>query len=89
MNGTTAVMTRVAAAALLACGATTTAQAFTFETEGGVRGNFDSTITTGIGVRGQNPSCKLVGDPSYCDAADVFGRLEQAEALLAAIRDGE
>jgi hypothetical protein len=60
---------RVAMAALAACcGA---AQAFTFEA-GNVRGNFDSTLTLSAGMRLKNPSCSLVGDLTYCDAADVF-----------------
>jgi hypothetical protein len=33
--------------------------AFTFETEG-IRGNFDSTITVGVGIRAKNPSCDLI-----------------------------
>lgn len=35
------------------------AQAFTFEL-GGVRGNFDSTITVGTGIRLKNPDCTLI-----------------------------
>src|SRR5664279_1733354 len=35
------------------------ASAFTFETES-ISGNFDSTVTTGIGIRAKNPSCNLV-----------------------------
>jgi hypothetical protein len=35
------------------------AAAFTFETES-ISGNFDSTVTTGIGIRAKNPSCNLV-----------------------------
>jgi hypothetical protein len=60
----------VATAALAAFCAS--ASAFTFETES-VRGNFDSTISAGIAVRAKNPSCSLVGDPSFCAEADVFG----------------
>ncbi|HMQ71189.1 MAG TPA: DUF1302 domain-containing protein [Rubrivivax sp.] len=67
---TTRALRRTALAALAACGAA--AQAFTFDAGGGVRGNFDSTITAGLGVRAGNPSCSLVGDLSYCDAADIF-----------------
>ena len=59
----------IALAALAACA--TAAHAFTFETEG-VRGNFDSTITLGAGVRAKDPSCARVGDLSYCDGADIF-----------------
>lgn len=47
------------------------AAAVTFES-GGIKGSFDSTITTGIGVRLQNPKCSLIGDPSVCAGADVF-----------------
>ncbi len=63
------LLRRVALAALAAssCGA----QAFTFDT-GTVRGNLDSSITAGMGVRAKNPSCSLVGDLAYCDAADIF-----------------
>ena len=48
------LLRRVALAALAAssCGA----QAFTFDT-GTVRGNLDSSITAGMGVRAKNPSC--------------------------------
>jgi len=51
------------------------AQAFTFETEN-FSGNFDSTITTGIGIRAKNAGCNLVaagasgdGAPGGCAAA--------------------
>ncbi len=60
----------LALAAFICCGGA--AQAFTFDAEGGVRGNFDSTITIGLGSRAKNPSCSLVGDLAYCDAADIF-----------------
>lgn len=47
----------VAIAALaLGCGA---AQAFTFES-GDIRGNFDSTVQAGLGLRMQSPSCSLI-----------------------------
>lgn len=61
---------RMALAASVLCSGA--AQAFTFEFEG-VRGNFDSTVTAGLGLRANNPSCERVGDPAYCAAADVFG----------------
>lgn len=35
------------------------ASAFTFETEN-ISGNFDSTISTGIGIRAKNPSCNMI-----------------------------
>lgn len=59
----------IALAAVAACAGG--AQAFTFDA-GSVSGNFDSTVSVGMGMRAKNPSCSLVGDPSYCDAADVF-----------------
>ncbi len=59
----------VALAGLVAC---TKAAGFTFESDG-IRGNFDSTVTTGLGVRAGDPSCSRVGDPSFCADADVFG----------------
>jgi len=50
------------------------ASAFTFETES-ISGNFDSTITAGIGIRAKSPSCNLVsagasgsGAPGGCTA---------------------
>lgn len=39
--------------------ASASAQAFTFEFDG-VRGNFDSTLTVGTGIRLQDPACTLV-----------------------------
>jgi len=45
------------AAAMLVAGVD--AQAFTFQNES-VSGNFDSTITTGFGIRAKSPSCNLV-----------------------------
>jgi hypothetical protein len=64
---------RLRAVALAALGACTAAsQAVTFDNEW-VKGNFDSTLTTGLGIRARNPSCQRVGDPSYCASADVFG----------------
>jgi len=56
------------------------AAALTFETEN-FSGNFDSTITTGIGVRTKSPSCNLVvkgasgaGAPSGClEATSALG----------------
>lgn len=51
------------------------AQAFTFQTEN-VSGNFDSTITAGVGIRAKDPSCSLIlknpggsGAPSGCTEA--------------------
>ncbi|MDE2371505.1 MAG: DUF1302 domain-containing protein [Burkholderiales bacterium] len=38
-----------------------TAQAFTFE-GGGIRGNFDSTVSAGLGMRTKSPDCALVTD---------------------------
>ncbi|MFO1268496.1 MAG: DUF1302 domain-containing protein [Rubrivivax sp.] len=57
------------ACALAAAGGS--ALAFTFDSDG-IRGNFDSTITGGTGVRLKNPSCARVGDPAYCPTADVY-----------------
>lgn len=48
----------VAACTLLGAGS---AQAFTFETED-LRGNFDSTISAGIGIRAKQPACSLIVD---------------------------
>jgi hypothetical protein len=60
----------VTLAAAMCCAAQ--AQAFTFETDE-VRGNFDTTVTVGTGVRTSDPSCARVGDPSYCGDANVAG----------------
>ena len=57
------------AAALLACFGG--AQAFDFESDG-IRGNFDSTVSAGLGLRMNSPSCGLllqggsIGAPSGC-----------------------
>jgi len=51
----------VAALAATLAGGFPTAQAFTFEM-GDVRGNFDSTITAGAGIRARDPSCWAVTD---------------------------
>lgn len=59
MNTARAVLKPAALAALAACMGG--AQAFTFETEN-IRGNFDSTISAGIGVRAMVPSCSLITD---------------------------
>jgi hypothetical protein len=48
------------------------AQGFTFES-GSIKGSFDSTVTTGLAVRAKDPACALIGDPSVCPGADVFG----------------
>lgn len=57
----------LSAAAVLA-GAMPAAHAFRFDA-GDIQGSLDSTFTTGIGVRAQDPSCSLVGDPnSSCRA---------------------
>lgn len=57
-----------AAVALLAAAGSPSAHAFRFEM-GSIDGAFDSTFTTGIGVRAQDPACSLVGDPtSSCGA---------------------
>jgi hypothetical protein len=61
-----------ALAAVLAITGSAPAAAFTFEREG-IQGSLDSTITMGLGVRAGNPQCALVGDPTYCAAADPFG----------------
>jgi hypothetical protein len=42
------------------------AQAFTFETES-VRGNFDSTLSMGTGMRANSPSCSLITDGAVDD----------------------
>ena len=57
MNKARAVFKSAALAALCAC--IGGAQAFTFETEN-IRGNFDSTISAGMGIRAQGPSCSLL-----------------------------
>jgi len=63
---------RTALAAAICTLAGLDARAVTFEFEGG-RGNFDSTLTTGTGVRVKEPSCTLItggatgaGAPSGC-----------------------
>lgn len=55
------------------------ANAFTFQT-GEISGNFDSTVSLGIGVRAQDPSCNLVvsgasgsGAPSGCTTINGVG----------------
>lgn len=70
MNRKKLALRSVALAAAGAC--LGTANAFTFESEL-ARGNFDSTVTTGMAVRTKDPSCSRVGDPSFCADADVFG----------------
>ena len=52
-----------AAVSMVAAAASPPAQAFRFEM-GDIQGSLDSTITTGIGVRAQDPSCSLTGDPT-------------------------
>ncbi|MBK7059742.1 MAG: DUF1302 domain-containing protein [Rubrivivax sp.] len=59
MNPARALLTPAAAAALMAC--IGGAQAFTFQNES-VRGNFDSTLSLGAGVRAKAPSCSLITD---------------------------
>jgi hypothetical protein len=64
---------RRSAISLAVCAlAVPTAQAFTFEFDG-VRGNFDSTVSAGTGIRLKDPDCKLViagasgnGAPTGC-----------------------
>lgn len=51
-----------ALASLLAAMAAPSVQAFRFEA-GEIQGSLDSTITAGMGVRANDPSCTLVGDP--------------------------
>ena len=51
----------LAAVAMLAAGVD--AQAFTFQTES-VSGNFDSTVTLGVGVRTKSPACGLINKDS-------------------------
>lgn len=46
-------------AALALAAAAAPAAAFTFEA-GGIRGNLDSTVSAGLGVRTKSPSCRLV-----------------------------
>lgn len=53
----------VSAAMALLGAASQSAHAFRFEA-GDIQGSLDSTFTTGIGVRAQDPSCSLVGDPT-------------------------
>lgn len=55
------------------------AAAFTFETES-ISGSFDSTVSFGVGVRGQDPSCNLVvagasgsGAPTGCTTTAGVG----------------
>lgn len=60
----------IAAAVCAACASTT--HAFTFESDS-VRGNFDTTVSTGAAIRAHDPSCSRIGDPSVCPTADVFG----------------
>ena len=59
MNKARALLKPAALAALATC--IGGAQAFTFQTED-IRGNFDSTISVGIGVRANGPSCSLITD---------------------------
>ena len=59
MNKARALLKPAALAALATC--IGGAQAFTFQTED-IRGNFDSTISLGIGVRANGPSCSLITD---------------------------
>lgn len=71
MNKTSGLALKATVVALGAL-AGTAAQALTFEFEGG-RGNFDSTLTTGTGIRMKDPDCNLVvsgasgtGAPAGC-----------------------
>ena len=72
MIGADSFPARAAAAAACALLGAGTAQAMTFEFEN-VRGNFDSTITVGTGIRAKSPSCGLItagasgaGAPAGC-----------------------
>jgi len=60
--------TRLAVALAMAIGAQGTAQAFTFETEN-IKGNFDSNISVGTGIRTQDPSCSVVVQGDSGDGA--------------------
>lgn len=71
MNKTSALRLKASVVAIGAL-AGTAAQALTFEYEG-VRGNFDSTLTAGTGIRMKGPDCNLVisgasgnGAPAGC-----------------------
>ena len=71
MNKTTALRLRATVVAFGAL-ASGVAQAFTFEFDG-VKGNFDSTVSLGTGIRTQSPSCQLIvggatgsGAPAGC-----------------------
>lgn len=46
--------------------------AASFETEN-FSGNFDVTLTAGLGMRLKDPSCSRIGDPSFCASADTGG----------------
>lgn len=64
------------AAGLVCCGV---AQAITFETED-IKGNFDSTITGGVGIRTKAPTCGLVIQGASGDGAPA-GCLAPTSAL--------
>src|SRR5512139_3535595 len=71
MNKTSALRLKASVVAIGAL-AGTAAQAITFEFEG-VRGNFDSTLSVGTGIRMKSPDCNLViagasgpGAPTGC-----------------------
>lgn len=57
-------------AVLLAHGA---AQAFTFETEGGLQGSFDSTVSAGIGIRAKSPSPGMIQEGNSGGPAGTLG----------------
>jgi hypothetical protein len=57
---------KISAIAAAVCAlASQSSYAFMFEGES-VSGSFDTTITAGLGVRTDSPSCSMIGDPSYC-----------------------
>jgi len=52
------------AIATIGCGVSSSALAFSFETEGGVKGSFDSTISFGVQRRMKSPDMSMVGNDS-------------------------
>ncbi len=79
MNPARALLKPAAAAALMACFGS--AQAFTFQTES-VRGNFDSTLSMGVGVRANSPSCSLLTDGAVDDKGGAVAGCLAPTSLL-------
>lgn len=55
-----------------ACLSSQSARAYEFSTDSGsVTGSLVSTVTAGLGMRTQNPSCSITGDASHCSGGEA------------------